>query len=151
PSSVDAGDRAMIDRLFVYGTLQRDGGANHLLLAHAVLEPPRAAEVCGELLDLGEYPALVLPGMAGVAGGRVYGELWRFAAIDEVFVELDPYEDFHGHDPEALARSLYRREVIDVFVQGPESAPRGRCAAWAYVWNGPLEQARVAGGRWLTR
>ncbi len=71
--------------LFVYGTLRR-GEPSHSLLAGARFVGTAQTEPRYELVDLGEYPALVEGGDTAVVG-----ELYD--VNHEMLVQLDIYED----------------------------------------------------------
>lgn len=75
-----------MDRLFVYGTLQR-GCENHPLLAGARFLGPARTEPGFALVDLGPYPGMIRRGSASVAG-----ELYRVTPA-----VLDALDRFEGH------------------------------------------------------
>jgi gamma-glutamylcyclotransferase (GGCT)/AIG2-like uncharacterized protein YtfP len=116
----------MSDFVFLYGSLMRG------FESHEGLDLPGRAEFAGEahckgtLYDLGEYPGMTLEG-----DGRVAGELYR--PLDEGLLDdIDRFEDYY---PESADDSLFVRrhlEVVDRDLQ-----------AWAYVYNGPTEDAPV--------
>ncbi len=84
------------DRIFVYGTLRRGGGADAFLAACRFL---RAATVRGTLYDLGDYPALTLDG-----SDQVHGEIW--SCTPETLMILDSYE--------GVAEGLFERLRVAV-------------------------------------
>jgi gamma-glutamylcyclotransferase (GGCT)/AIG2-like uncharacterized protein YtfP len=142
--------------LFVYGTLMSTADCEmgrpqreRLDRSSRVVGP---ASVAGALFDLGAYPGLVTPapvphGIAANGPGRVFGELRQLHDSREVFVWLDAYEGIDGRCPD---RCEYRREIVPVAVvvgRSPENAVT--VEAWAYIYQGPLGQARIiADGRW---
>ena len=87
--------------LFVYGTLMQ-GEVNHALLEGQTFIGRARTVAAFELVDCGDYPALV-------SGGRtaVHGEIWAVddGALDEID-ELEQHPD------------LYRRTAIEVLPQG---------------------------------
>lgn len=125
----------MIDRVFVYGTLKREGSYHHLVATF--VREVREGSVPGDLVDLGDYPGWV------EGEGRVYGEVFRVDPVDEALHFLDAFEDYHGEgDP----RNLYDRLVVDV------STRSGPVRAWAYKYRGPAAGSpRIRGGVWRAR
>jgi gamma-glutamylcyclotransferase (GGCT)/AIG2-like uncharacterized protein YtfP len=99
--------------VFVYGTLMT-GQSRHALLAAGKIKSIVPASISGELIDLGEYPALRL---SAHAKSRVAGELIEFAALDEVIEQIDNEEG-----------PQYRREIVNVTLNDGQSR-----FAWAYV------------------
>ena len=98
-------------RLFVYGTLRRNGGATHLLGETARFLGE--ATVAGRLVALGPYSALV------AGDGEVAGEVFE---IDPAMLpRLDEYEG-----------SEYRRELLGARLTGNEIVE-----AWTYVLRHP--------------
>jgi len=121
-------------RVFVYGTL-RAGGSNHARMGGARRLGP--ATVRGRLYSLGWYPGLVLDSSAGVVHGEVF-ELTSAAHLSE----LDAYEGCHA---DQAGPHEYQRVRAEVAMAG------GPVAAWLWVWQPPINGARVevAGGDWL--
>lgn len=110
------------DHLFVYGTLTTDSGhAMHDVLAKGGVLVGRGV-VEGTLVDLGEYPGLVLEG-----AGTAAGELWELhdAAL---LGRLDAYE---GIGPDAEVPESYERVRVDVTL-----ADGRTISAWTYAWRG---------------
>lgn len=121
--------QAIVNRLFVYGTL-RSGQAARSLIANHVLaaEPARAR---GRMFALPDgYPGF-LPGPEG----RVVGELMTLSDLAAAFALLDAYEG------EEFTRSLQEVELGDGQVLW----------AWCYVLSSPAlaeEGEPVPGGDW---
>jgi gamma-glutamylcyclotransferase (GGCT)/AIG2-like uncharacterized protein YtfP len=102
--------QAVVDRLFVYGTL-RSGQAARSLVTNYV-SASQAATASGRLYSLNDgYPVLV-PGPSGT----VVGELCRLRELVAALALLDAYE----------GQSLVRR-MVQVSVDGE------RVWAWAYI------------------
>lgn len=104
-------------RLFVYGSLRRDGdGKAHPLLAEAAFLG--AATVAGVLYRVDWYPGLVLG-----ADGTVHGELYELPMerVDHMLTSLDDYEG-----------GGFRRRKASVRVDGVDYAD-----AWVYSYIGP--------------
>ena len=126
-------DRAVPDRLFVYGTLLREQRSHSLLLNHRALRVG-SATANGKLFHLGDYPGLVK------GDGEVHGEVYRLPD-SKVFSDLDDWEDFHGYD---RADSPYRRVLA--IVRGADGEEHW---AWLYRYLGDLAGASIiASGAW---
>jgi gamma-glutamylcyclotransferase (GGCT)/AIG2-like uncharacterized protein YtfP len=121
--------------LFVYGQLKRGQiGYRRLGLRHRT-QWLRRARVRGRLVDLGDYPGLVV-GRHGI----VKGELLAFDDAS-LWSELHAYEQF---DPDRLRVSEFRRVAVDL-LDGD-----GRC--WAYEYNRPVRRHPViSSGLWIGR
>ena len=112
-----------MSRLFVYGTLRSDSGhpMHDVLAAGAVLVGRGVVE--GDVVDLGEYPGLVLE-----RAGTTAGEVWELH--DETLLDrLDAYE---GIGPDAEVQEAYERVRIDVRLADGRTLD-----AWTYAWRGP--------------
>lgn len=115
--------------LFAYGTLM-SGECRHWMLAAGGIESVVTASVSGMLLDLGEYPGLVLS-----KKGAVRGELIRFRN-PAILERLDEEEG-----------AEYRREVVRVRLSDGSTQ-----AAWAYVLvTVPASKPVIASGDWRSR
>lgn len=114
-------------RLFVYGTLMR-GERAHPLLAGAPLVGEAATEPAFDLVDLGDFPALVAGGATSVRG-----ELYRVSPA-----QLAALDDYEGHP------GFYRRTPIRLIGGG---------RAHAYVLGRERSGAhpRIASGDWRAR
>ena len=112
----------LFDHLFVYGTLKTDSGhAMHEVLARGAVLVGRGV-VEGMLVDLGEYPGLVLERVGATAG-----EIWELRD-PELLARLDAYE---GIGPDAEEPESYER------VRVPVTLADGRTLeAWTYAWRG---------------
>lgn len=108
--------------LFVYGTLRSDSGhAMHDVLARGA-DLVGCGEVVGTLVDLAEYPGLVLG-----RGGTARGEVW--ALHDDALLDrLDAYE---GIGPDAEVAEAYERTRVLVRLDDGRALE-----AWAYAWRG---------------
>ena len=129
--------------IFVYGTLRTGEALADVIARHDPLEEGKGVvrgTVRGTLLDLGEYPGLVLE---GGPTSRVRGEVFTFLDLEPVLEELDAIEEFHGYGREG---SLYRRAIVRVDLDGRERL------AWTYVYQGPRNAASVIeSGDWIAR
>lgn len=113
-------------KIFVYGTLL-SGEPAHGLLGDARFIGAAHTPPAYTLLDLGEYPALVIGGC-----DRVAGEIYEIEAAR--LPELDAYED---------APAMYERRQIQL----------DEHEAFTYVLRlqPPLGSARIASGAWRAR
>lgn len=110
--------------LFVYGTLHPERAPRAIAAAARRLRPVSAGTIRGRLLDLGEYPGVVLDDSSG---GEVSGEVFEVPDV-ETLAELDAYEDYRPGDPDA---SLYLRvETQAKMSDGTQKT------CWVYVYNG---------------
>lgn len=126
----------MTDLLFVYGTLQRHGGAHHLLAGHVT--PVGAARLQGRLFEVAGYPGAVL---SSDPGDRVHGELYRMHDAPTLLARLDAYEEI---GPQFSMPHEYRRETVPI----TDAAGKSH-TAWTYLYardTGGL--AIVKKGRW---
>lgn len=117
--------RAGLERVFVYGTLRSQGGADHLL---SRATPAGPATVRGRLLAGPGYPALELEGST-----EVRGEVWLCDA--ETIAALDSYE--------GVEEGLFRRATTEI-----DGAP-----VWVYVAGEVLRRRAlpvIESGDWLT-
>jgi gamma-glutamylcyclotransferase (GGCT)/AIG2-like uncharacterized protein YtfP len=121
--------QAIVDRLFVYGTLRSGHAARSLIANHVVSAEPATAR--GRMFALPDgYPGFV-PG----SDGRVVGELMTLSDLAAAFALLDAYEG------EEFQRALQEVELGD-----------GRVLwAWCYVLSSPdlAEGGQpIPGGDW---
>jgi gamma-glutamylcyclotransferase (GGCT)/AIG2-like uncharacterized protein YtfP len=127
------------DLLFVYGTLMR--GYSHpmarLLSSNADFLGPASCR--GRLYKVKHYPGLVL---TDDESERVFGELYRLRAVDDLLRAFDMYEACGEGFPEP---TQYMRQTLPVtLADGTESE------AWTYIYNWPVEAlARIESGRFL--
>jgi gamma-glutamylcyclotransferase (GGCT)/AIG2-like uncharacterized protein YtfP len=118
----------MVDRLFVYGTLQPGDVRWPFLAPYAADEgEPDAVDGCVYDTGLG-YPAAVFT-ERGVIHGRVYR--LRRELLDRALAVIDAEESSVAGD--------YRRVEV--------TTHRG-LAAYAYAYGSGLELAPIADGRW---
>ncbi len=129
--------------IFVYGTLRKGECRAELLDRHDPFEGGKGVvrgSVAGRLLDLGEYPGLLLCEDRTV---RAQGEVYTFADLDALFRELDEVEGFNGYDGD---EGEYRRAIVRVDLDGRERI------CWTYVYRGEeFGRSTIASGDWLRR
>lgn len=125
----------MTDLIALYGTLRRDATDAEAPSRDGLVEFLQPCVLTGKLLDLGAYPGFV-PGHEG----PVTADLFRIVH-EEAFSVFDDWEDY---DPDNIAASLYRREVVRLTEPDLD--------AWVYLWNGkPDDGPLVPGGDWFQR
>ena len=121
--------QAIVDRLFVYGTLRSGQAARSLIANHVVAAEPASAR--GQMFALADgYPGF-LPGPEG----RVVGEVMTLSDLAAAFALLDAYE---GED---FTRALHEVQLADGTVLW----------AWCYVLSSPSlaeEGEPIPGGDW---
>ena len=121
--------QAIVNRLFVYGTLRSGQAARSLIANHVIAAEPASAR--GRMFALADgYPGF-LPG----PGGRVVGELMTLSDLAAALALLDAYE---GED---FVRSLQEIELAGGAVLW----------AWCYVLASPAlaeEGEAIPGGDW---
>ena len=132
-------------RLFVYGTLMSSAGSDYGQLARARLlqEAPHrfAAQMRGQLYELGQYPGLVA---SCDADNLVHGQLLLLSSPSATLAWLDDYEAIStapGADNE------YVRELRDVTIAG------GPCvSSWVYSYvKSVVGLVRLTDGRWQSQ
>ena len=112
--------------IFVYGTLKRGYGNYRLIQGFTTKELPATTE--GELYDVGGIPGLV------EGDNTVKGEL-MYIDSDYYQPALRVLDRLEGYDENNKSNSLYIRKLTKVL------ANHQRIDAYAYFWNGSLEQA----------
>lgn len=104
--------------LFVYGALLPDESRASVLDGRCSGEP-RSGTVSGALVDLGDYPALLLEGNAKVSG--------HYLVLNDVSETLKLLDQIKRAGPRGGDGRYYRRTILPVEVgDGPE-------LAWTYV------------------
>jgi gamma-glutamylcyclotransferase (GGCT)/AIG2-like uncharacterized protein YtfP len=129
------------DLLFVYGTLMRryDHPMARLLSANA--DFITEASCRGRLYQVKHYPGLVL---SDAAADRVFGELYRLRAVDDLLREFDMYEACGEGFPEPT--QYVRRTLAVTLGDGTVNE------AWTYVYNWPVTGlAWIESGRFLAK
>ena len=112
--------------LFVYGTLHPERAPAGIAHAARKLKRIGSATLRGRLIDLGDYPGLLLADGNDSGAGSVRGEI--FVVPDLItLAELDGYEDYSPSNP---AASLFRR--VKVTAHAADGSPT---VCWVYVYN----------------
>lgn len=114
----------MSNLLFIYGTLHPERAPRGIAAVARRLRPVGAGTIRGRLLDLGEYPGVVLEDSES---SEVSGEVFEVPDA-ETLARLDAYEDYR---PDDLGASLFLRVETEVAMSdGSERT------CWVYVYNG---------------
>ncbi len=115
--------------LFIYGTLHPDRAPREIAPVARRLKPLSVAIIRGRLLDLGEYPGLILHDPLDSSAPdppTVPGELFEVPDL-ATLAALDRYEDFRADDP---ATSLFLRVEAQVTLHDGQTV-----MCWVYVYN----------------
>jgi gamma-glutamylcyclotransferase (GGCT)/AIG2-like uncharacterized protein YtfP len=117
----------MSELLFIYGTLHPDRAPREIASAVRRLTLVGRATVCARLLDLAEYPGIVLDADAAAIAGEL------FVVPDAAtLAALDAYEDYRADD---LAGSLFvRTRAVVTLGDGRE------ISCWVYIYNGSYKE-----------
>ena len=115
-----------LDSIFVYGTLMQGEEREHIMQKYSPLSI-RAAQVNGNLYNMGSYPALKNL-YSNRDNNLVQGEVWKFSGeiVKALLVELDEIEEFFGYNNKD---NLYIRVPTKVDLYKQEN-----CFAWTYVY-----------------
>ncbi|WP_158212329.1 gamma-glutamylcyclotransferase family protein [Natranaerobius trueperi] len=113
--------------VFVYGTLKKGYGNYRLIKDFTTHELPATTK--GELYDLGAFPGLI-EGSDTIKGQLMYIDSDHYQSALSV---LDTME---GYDENNINNSLYIRKLVTVH------ADNQTIEAYAYFWNGSVEQAK---------
>jgi len=112
-------------QLFVYGTLR--SGFHHPAYAYISdnFTLVGQGKIKGRLYDMGEYPAAVPVAEDSFIIGELY-QLKENLDFDWVIEQIDDYE---GLNVEQGETTLYKRDLVEVFLNGSSST------AWVYWYN----------------
>ena len=114
--------------VFVYGSLRRGfQGPAHEYIAR-YFNFFGEARVKGKLFDLGEYPG----GVPTQEDSFIKGELHIVKDDAEFSWAIAQLDDYEGVVVEPNERPLYRREIVDVYVND------AIVPAWIYWYNGDV-------------
>lgn len=120
-------------QLFVYGSLR--SGFQHPAYAYISKHFSLVGDgkVKGLLYDMGTYPAAV----PAQDERFIVGELYRINNPDELSWAIAQLDDYEGLNTEQGETALYRREKVNVYLDGCETS------AWIYWFNGSVEGKEV--------
>jgi len=134
---------ALLDRLFVYGTLRR--GSGHEMARFLALNADLLGTgyFQGRLYDLGRYPAAV---PSDEPADRVVGEVYLLRDVESTIRVIDEYEGCRGDQSDQCpGHGLFSRRTATICINGDE-----KIAAWVYTYNRHLPGAlRVLSGDYL--
>ncbi len=119
---------AAIKSLFVYGSLRSGFKSPAYEYISRYFTLAGVGKVEGALYDMGNYPAGV-PG----AGSFIIGELYTVNEPAELSWALGQLDDYEGLSTEEGEQQLFRREDVNVFIDGQ------KVPAWIYWYNGAVE------------
>ncbi len=119
----------MNQQLFVYGSLRsgfRNPAYEYLtkyfqLLGEAVVQ--------GKFYDKGQYPVAV---PVDDTDSFIHGELYAIKKEEEFNWAVEQLDDYEGLNVEVGERPMYKRERVDVYLDGQPSK------AWIYWYNGDV-------------
>ena len=127
----------MSDLLFVYGTLMRGYAHPMARLLSANADFLSEANCRGRLYQVKHYPGLVL---SDNADERVFGELYRLRAVEDLLREFDMYEACGEGFAEP---TQYVRRMLSVTLADGTVSD-----AWTYIYNWPVADfVRIESGR----
>jgi len=115
--------------LFVYGTLMKS--SEHAI--HPLLKPHcqfiSRAWMLGKLYQIAHYPGVI---ESHHKHERVYGELYEFTNRNQVFAQLDDYEECSSAFP---SPHEYLRKQVRVYLSETDTQ-----YAWTYIYNHPVHK-----------
>ncbi len=115
-------------KLFVYGSLLSGFKSHAFEYISRFFSFDGEAKVRGKLFDLGPYPAGV-----PATESFVVGELYSIRNETEFSWAIGQLDDFEGVSVEPGEIQLYKRELVDVFMENSTTS------AWIYWYNGSVE------------
>lgn len=115
-------------QLFVYGSLR--SGFQHPAYEYIsrYFSLTGAGHVRGQLFDMGDFPA----GVPAVTDNFIQGELYAIQNEREFAWAICQLDDYEGVLTEAHENALFRRELVEVAVNGKQTT------AWIYWFNGDV-------------
>jgi gamma-glutamylcyclotransferase (GGCT)/AIG2-like uncharacterized protein YtfP len=116
--------------LFVYGSLRSGFQSPAYEYISRFFAFAGNAKVKGKLFDLGPYPG----GVPSTDDSYIIGELYTIKNEPEFSWAMGQLDDYEGISVEPGETQLYKRELVDVFMDDNSSA-----FAWIYWYNGSVE------------
>ncbi|HAA13571.1 MAG TPA: gamma-glutamylcyclotransferase [Cytophagales bacterium] len=113
-------------RLFVYGTLSRNGNTPEAERFHQEADFLELGSIPGKLFRIGDYPGAMYD--TANRADRIEGEIWRMKDPVATLAWLDEYEGSSSQDPEPHE---FIRRIIPV---SPEDGYHLACHAYLYNW-----------------
>jgi gamma-glutamylcyclotransferase (GGCT)/AIG2-like uncharacterized protein YtfP len=117
-----------IYQLFVYGSLRSHFRSPAYEYIARYFNLTGEGTVPGKIFDMGEYPAAIPVN----DGSVIIGELYTIKNEREFAWAICQLDDYEGVHVEAHELPLYRREIIQVNIEG-SAVP-----AWIYWFNGDV-------------
>ena len=115
--------------LFVYGSLRSGFKSPAYEYISGFFSFIAEAKVKGKLFDLGPYPA----GIPTDEDNFIVGELYTITHESEFSWAIGQLDDYEGTSAEADEVSLYKRELVNVFVNDSV------VPAWIYWYTGNVQ------------
>jgi len=116
--------------LFVYGSLRSGFKSPAYEYISRFFSFVGDAKVKGKLFDLGLYPG----GVPSSDESYLTGELYTIRHESDFTWAIGQLDDYEGISVEFGEAQLYKRELVDVFMNNNASA-----FAWIYWYNGSVE------------
>jgi gamma-glutamylcyclotransferase (GGCT)/AIG2-like uncharacterized protein YtfP len=116
-----------VHNLFVYGSLRSGFKSPAYEYISRFFSFVGNAKVKGKLFDLGLYPG----GVASTDESYITGELYTIKHVSEFAWAIGQLDDYEGIAVEFDEIPLYKRELVDVFMN--DNAPT---FAWIYWYTG---------------
>ena len=117
-----------MEQLFVYGSLRSGFRSPAYEYISRYFHLIGNAKVKGKLFDLGNYPGAVPSGDESF----IMGELYEINDASQFAWAIAQLYDYEGIDPSEGEEKLYRRELVDAFVNNET------IRAWIYWYNGDV-------------
>jgi gamma-glutamylcyclotransferase (GGCT)/AIG2-like uncharacterized protein YtfP len=118
----------MMEQLFVYGSLRSGFRSPAYEYISRYFHLVGNAKVKGKLFDLGSYPGAV----PSTDESFILGELYEINDQSQFTWAIAQLDDYEGVDPSEGEEKLYRRELVDAFVNNETTQ------AWIYWYNGDV-------------
>jgi gamma-glutamylcyclotransferase (GGCT)/AIG2-like uncharacterized protein YtfP len=123
-------DNSGVYNLFVYGSLRSGFRSAAYEYISRFFSFVNDAKVKGKLFDLGTYPA----GVYSSGDNYIIGELYAIRNESEFAWAIAQLDDYEGVSVEPDEVQLYKRELVDVFIDDLPTT-----FAWIYWYNGSVE------------
>jgi gamma-glutamylcyclotransferase (GGCT)/AIG2-like uncharacterized protein YtfP len=120
-------------QLFIYGSLRSGFKSAAYEYISRFFSLIGVGKVKGKLFDLGNYPA----GVSTNEDCFITGELYSIKNEEEFSWAIAQLDDYEGTSVEADEIQLYKRELVDVFINGNITS------AWIYWYQGNVSGRQV--------
>ncbi|HET9823917.1 MAG TPA: gamma-glutamylcyclotransferase family protein, partial [Chitinophagaceae bacterium] len=122
-------NKSGVYKLFVYGSLRSGFKSDAYHYISHFFSLVGNAKVRGKLFDLGSYPA----GIPSNEESFIVGELYTIKQQSEFNWAIGQLDDYEGIDSDSDEVQQYRRELVEVIVNGTTTQ------AWIYWYAGSVE------------